>query len=525
MRTSTFVFAFCGVAALALGQNPCEKLKSLETADAVFTTVELVPAGPVPSAAGRGGAAPAGRGAAPAAAAPAGRGAAPAAAGGRGAAAPAQLPAYCHVAATLKPSSDSDIKMELYMPAEGWNGKFQMLGNGGWAGSIQGIGGMQSALREGYAASATDTGHQGGNGMFALGHPEKITDFAYRAVHDTAVKSKALITAYYGKAPKYSYWNGCSTGGRQALVEVTKFPDDFDGVIAGAPANPHIHLHAAGVERSLELMKNNAPLTQAKVDTLHKAILDQCDELDGVKDGLIGDPHRCKFDPASLLCKGADSDSCLTPGQVETVKITFGDIKTKKGEVIWTGFEPGSELQVGSLRTVPTAPGGGWDSIRILGHQDADYDWHKFDLDADVALSDKAGIDALTSDLSKFKQHGGKLLLYHGWADPTIPPGHTVLYYESVLSTMGKKQDDWVRMFMVPGMQHCSGGLGTDQFNKMAVIERWRESNEAPAQIVASHVTGGQVDMTRPLCPYPQAAVYKGTGSTNDAASFSCKLQ
>jgi feruloyl esterase len=524
MRTSMFAFAFCGAAALALAQNPCEKLKSLQTADAMFTTVEMVPAGPVP--------APAGGGTAAAAAPAAGRGAA---GGGRGAAAPAMLPAYCRVAATLKPSFDSDIKMELYLPVEGWNGKFEMMGNGGWAGSIQGIGQMQAALREGYAASATDTGHEGGNGMFALDHPEKITDFAYRAVHETAVKSKMLITAYYGKAPKYSYWNGCSTGGRQALVEVTKFPDDFDGVIAGAPANPHIHLHAAGVERSIELAKNNAPLTQAKVESLHRAILGQCDALDGVKDGLIGDPHKCKFDPASLLCKGADSDACLTAGQVETVKIAFGDVKTRKGEVIWTGYEPGSELQVTSLRTVPTPTGGGWDSIRILGHQDASYDWHKFDLDADVALADKAGIDALTSDLSKFKQHGGKLLLYHGWADPAIPPGHTVLYYESVLATMGKKQDGkkqedqkqeaWMRLFMVPGMQHCSGGSGTDQFNKMAVLERWREGGEAPAQIVASHVTGGQVDMTRPLCPYPQVAVYKGAGSTNAAASFSCKAQ
>ncbi len=415
--------------------------------------------------------------------------------------------------------------MELYLPAENWNGKFQMLGNGGWAGSIQGIAGMQSALREGYATSATDTGHEGGNGMFALGHPEKITDFAYRAVHETVVKSKMLIKAYYGKEPKYSYWNGCSTGGRQALVEVTKFPDDFDGVIAGAPANPHIHLHASGVERSAELMKNNAPLTQAKVEALHKAVLDQCDAVDGVKDGLIGDPHRCKFDPVSLLCKSAPSDNCLTQPEVDTVKIVFGDIKTKKGEIIWTGFEPGSELQVGSLRTVPAAlTGGGWDSIRILGHQDANYDWHKFDLDADVALADKAGIDALTSDLTAFKKHGGKLLMYHGWADPTIPPGHTVLYYESVLDKMGKKQEDWMRLFMVPGMQHCSGGLGTDQFNKMGVIERWREGNQAPEQIVADHVSNGQVDMSRPLCPFPQEAVYKGTGSTNDSASFSCKL-
>ncbi len=232
------------------------------------------------------------------------------------------------MAATLKPSTDSDIKMELYLPAENWNGKFVMQGNGGWAGSIQGLAAMQAALREGYATSATDTGHSGGDGMFALGHPEKITDFAYRAVHETAVKSKMLIKAYYGKDPKYSYWNGCSTGGRQGLVEVTKFPDDFDGVIAGAPANPHIHLHAAGVERSIELIKNNTPLTQAKVNALHQAILDHCDALDGVKDGLIGDPTKCKFNPESMLCKGADSDNCLTPGQAETVKIEFGDIKT-----------------------------------------------------------------------------------------------------------------------------------------------------------------------------------------------------
>ena len=512
MRTSTFLLALCGAASLAFAQTPCEKLKSLQPSDAVFTTVELVPAGPAPAPPGRGGAAPA-------AAAPAGR-------GGRGAAAPPLLPAYCRVAATLKPSSDSVIKMELYLPAENWNGKFEMQGNGGWAGSIQGIGGMQAALREGYATSATDTGHEGGNGMFALDHPEKITDFAYRAVHETVVKSKMLIKAYYGKDAKYSYWNGCSTGGRQGLVEVTKFPDDFDGVLAGAPANPHIHLHAAGVERSRELMLNNAPLTQGKLEALHKAILAQCDAIDGAKDGLIENPHKCKFDPTSMLCRGADSDNCLTEGQVKTVKIEFGDIKTKKGEVIWTGYEPGTELQVASFTRVPTSiTGGGWDSIRILGHQDANYDPAKFDLDADVALADKAGIDALTSDLSAFKAHGGKLLLYHGWADQAIPPGHTILFYESVLNKMGKKQDDWMRLFMVPGMMHCSGGSGTDQFNKMAVLERWREGGTAPDQIIAEHVANGQVEMTRPLCPYPQQAVYNGAGSMNDAANFSCKVK
>jgi feruloyl esterase len=512
MRTSTFLarlsVALCGAASLALAQTPCDQLKSLSLPDTTFTAVESVAAGPYRPPAG------------------AGRGAGgPAPATGRGGAQPLMLPAHCRVAATLKPSADSEIKMEAWLPTENWNGKFQMVGNGGWAGIIS-FPQMAAALREGYATASTDTGHEGGNGMFALGHSEKIVDFGWRAVHDTVVKSKALVAAFYGGNPKYSYWNGCSTGGRQALVEVTKFPDDFDGVLAGAPANPHIHLHAAGVERSIELMNNpQGALSQAKVETLHKAVLQVCDALDGVKDGLIGNPHKCHFDPAALLCKGADSDACLTAPQVETVKIVYADVKTKKGEIIWTGFEPGGELQYASLRNIPTQPGGGWDSIRILGHQDASYDFHKFDLDSDVELADKSGIDAHTYDLSPFKKHGGKLLMYHGWADPAISPGNTVNFYNGVLEKMGKKQDDWLRLFMVPGMQHCGGGAGTDQFNKMAVLERWREDGMAPAQILASHVTNGQVDMTRPLCPYPQVAVYKGSGSTNDAANFSCKAQ
>jgi len=519
-RTTTFLgqvsAALCGAASLTFAQSPCDRLKSLSLADTTFTAVESVATGPYLPPGGRGPVA------AVAPAPAAGRGA-PAA--GRGAA-PAQiLPAHCRVAATLKPSADSDIKMELWMPTDNWNGKFQMVGNGGWAGTIS-FPAMASALREGYAAASTDTGHQGADGMFALGHPEKIVDFGWRAVHETVVESKALIAAFYGGNPKYSYWNGCSTGGRQALVEVTKFPNDFDGVLAGAPANPHIHLHASSVERSIELMKNpQGVLTQAKVETLHNAILTACDALDGVKDGLIGDPHRCHFDPAPLLCKGADSDSCLTAAQVETVKIVFGDVKTKKGDTIWTGFEPGGELAYASLLRIPTQPGGGWDSIRILGHQDANYDVHNFDLDTDVELADRAGIDALTFDLSGFKSHGGKLLLYHGWADQLIPPGNTVNFYSAVLRKMGARQDDWMRLFMVQGMQHCSGGSGTDQFNKMAVIERWREGGKAPEQIVAAHVTNAQIDMTRPLCPYPQVAVYKGSGSTNDAGNFSCKVK
>jgi feruloyl esterase len=504
MRTLMFLTrlgaAAFGVVCLVVAETPCDHLKSLALPGTTFTAVEAVAAGPYQAPARAG-------------------------AGAGVAVTPQILPAHCRVAATLAPSQDSDIKMELWLPLENWNGKFQMVGNGGWAGIIS-FPQMAAALREGYATASTDTGHEGGNGMFALGHPEKIVDFAWRAVHETAVKSKALIQAYYGQSSKYSYWNGCSTGGRQALVEVTKFPDDFDGVIAGAPANPHIHLHAAGVERSIEMMKNpGGALSEANVETLHKAVLAKCDALDGVKDGLIGNPAKCHFDPASLLCKGEDSEGCLTAAQLQTVKIMFADVKTKKGEIIWTGYAPGSELQVGSLKTIPTQPGGGWDSIRILGHQDANYDFHKFDLDSDVELADKSGIDAHTNDLSAFKKHGGKLLLYHGWADPGIAPGNTVNFYSAVLGKMGPDQSDWMKLYMIPGMLHCGGGPGTDQFNKMAVIERWREEGKAPDQILATHVTNGQVDMTRPLCPYPQVAVYSGTGSTNDAGNFTCRAQ
>lgn len=519
-------FVLAAAAAAAFAQTPCDQFKPAFP-DAKVTSVEFVPAGPfaapqpqIPALPALTPATDAGAGR--------GRGGPGGARAGRGGGAPAPVivPAYCRVMMILTPSADSLIEAAVFLPMENWNGKLQVVGNGGWAGTVS-YPQMAAALREGYATASNDTGHRandvGGGGMFALGHPEKITDFAYRAMHETVVKAKALTTSFYGRGPKYSYYNGCSTGGRQGLIEATKFPEDFDAISAGAPANPHVHLHAAGVERSLELMKNNAPLSQSKVEALHKAVMDTCDTLDGVKDGIIGNPPACHYDPSALLCKNGDGPNCLTQAEVNTVKIVFGDVKTKSGDVIWTGYAPGTEMEVGALRTVPTGPGGVWDVIRILGHQDKDYDWHNFDLEAEVAQADKAGIDTLTYDLSGFKAHGGKLLLYHGWFDYGIPPGHTVSYYNSVLAEMGKKQDSWLRLYMEPGMAHCGGGPGPDQFNKMGVIERWREAGEAPGAILASHVTNGTVDMTRPLCPYPQVAVYKGVGSTNDAANFSCK--
>lgn len=525
MLRLSLLLAVVFAATSAFAQNPCGQLK-VSFPDATVTSIQFVPAGPFKAPAPQIAAIPAPE----ADAEPGGSGdlarAAAAPAARRGGAAPLPVPAYCRVMMILMPSSDSKIEAALFLPTEDWNGKLQVVGNGGWAGIVS-YPQLADALREGYATASNDTGHRaadmGGGGMFALGHPEKITDFAYRAMHETTVKAKAIVAEFYGRNAKYSYYNGCSTGGRQGLVEATRFPDDFDAIAAGAPANPHVHLHAAGVQRNLELMKNNAPLSQEKVEALHKAVMDKCDTLDGVKDGIISNPEACHFDYSEMLCKNSDGATCLTPAELKTVQIVFGDVKTQSGEVIWTGYPVGTELQLASLRNVPKAPGGVWDVIRILGHQDKNYDWHHFDLDREVTQADKAGIDALTYDLSAFKAHGGKLLLYHGWADPGIPPGHTVLYYKNVLATMGPNQSDWLRLYMEPGMAHCRGGAGPDQFNKMGVIERWREAGEAPGAILASRVTNGTVDMTRPLCPYPQVAVYNGAGSTNYAASFSCK--
>jgi feruloyl esterase len=244
-----------------------------------------------------------------------------------------------------------------------------------------------------------------------------------------------------------------------------------------------------------------------------------------VKDGLINNPRACKFDASVLLCKGADSDNCLTPPQLESVKRAYGTTKTKSGDVVFPGKEPGSETGWGGVLAGQTAPGVSVGSFQVA-YNDANWDAKTFDLDRDLKITDeKVGsiINAVNADLSGFKAHGGKLLLYHGWNDTAISPRNSINYYESVLRKMNGKQDNWVRLFMAPGMQHCGGGPGPNQINYMAVMERWRESNVAPDTMIAYHVANNRVDMTRPLCPYPQVATYKGTGSVNDAVNFICK--
>jgi len=509
-------FALTGAASILPAETPCENLKSLNLTNVTFTTVESVPAGPFkqPQAPGR---------AQQAAAA----GFANAANAGRGGAPALMLPAHCRVAMVLTPSSDSHIQMELWLPATAdWNGKFEAVGNGGWAGSIT-FPAMAQALKEGYATASNDTGHMGGDPVFGLGHPEKLVDFAWRANHEMTVQSKAIINSYYGKQSKLNYWNGCSTGGRQGLMEAQKFPTDFDAVIAGAPANWQTHLHAWDMNVAVTAIKHpDMFLTPGKMATINKAVLAQCDAMDGVKDGILNDPRKCKFDPSVLLCKGADSDACLTQAQVEGAKLVYAAAKKKDGTFIFPGKEPGSEIGWGQqLNPIKTPMALHLGTFQVATYQDANWDWRNFDLDRDVAAADeKFGYVNAPYDLSGFKMRGGKLLLYHGWNDTAISPENTINYYDNVLKKMGAKQDSWMRLYMVPGMNHCQGGVGTDQFNKMGVVERWRESNQAPEQIIAAHVTGATVDMTRPLCPYPQVAVYKGTGSTNDSASFSCKM-
>jgi feruloyl esterase len=442
---------------------------------------------------------------------------------GPNAAPPIQLPSHCRVVLVLTPSADSHIETELWLP-EKWNGKFQAVGNGGWAGTIP-YAAMGRALGDGYATAGTDTGHKGANALFAIGHPEKLIDLGYRAVHETAVQSKTLISSYYRRPPELSYWNGCSTGGRQGLVSAQKYPEDFDAIIAGAPANYWSHLHAWDLAMSAAAMKDPAHgVTAAKLAVVNKAVLDACDARDGVKDGFLNEPRSCTFDVASLQCTAGDADSCLTAAQVALLKRMYAPARTTSGRDVFAGMDPGSELGW-TARITGQPPGVAVGSFQVA-YQDAQWDPRSFDLDRDLPIVDQrvgSVLDAIAPDLSAFKKRGGKLLLYHGWNDTAISAGNTINYYNSVLGEMGRDQSDWIRLFMAPGMGHCQGGVGPGQVNWMAVLERWRESDQAPDRIDAARVVKGRVEMTRPLCPYPQIARYTGAGDTNDAASFVCR--
>lgn len=439
------------------------------------------------------------------------------------------LPGFCRVAATMRPTSDSVIKIEVWLPpAEAWNGKFMAVGNGGQAGEIY-YHKMGLPLTLGYAVASTDTGHEGkgDDGSYALGHPEKVIDFGYRAVHEMVLKSKAIVAEYYARSAKYAYWNGCSTGGRQGIEDLQRYPADFDGVIAGAPAiNPRSAVQVVGVAQAVH--KSDASLIPAsKFPVIQKAALDACDAKDGVKDGIIEDPTRCKFDPGLLLCKGPDAPDCLTAAQVESARKAYSPVvNPRTKEQIFPGFEPGSEKGWG-FAAGPQPPQLTLTGLRNRVFKDPNWDYQTFNFDSDVARLDRESqaINAMDPNLRPFFNHGGKLLQYHGWNDNLIAPENSVNYYKTVADTLGgaSKISDSYRLFMVPGMAHCRGGDGTDRFDPVSAMEQWVEKRKAPDSILASRYAGDKVDRTRPLCPYPQVAVYKGSGSTDDAANFACK--
>jgi len=432
---------------------------------------------------------------------------------------------FCRVAATLTPTSDSDIKIEVWMPVSGWNGNFQAVGNGGWSGSLN-YTAMATAIAGGYATSSTDTGHTGGSASFALGHPEKLIDFAYRSEHEMTVQAKTILTAFYGKAVHLSYWNGCSAGGKQGLMEAQRYPEDFNGIVAGSPAANWTGRAAQAIWVAQAVHLDDASyIPPEKYPAIHRAVLDACDRLDGVEDGVLEDPSRCHFDPKVIECKAADSTDCLTAAQVEAArKIYAPSTNPRTGQKLYPGLAPGSEA---GWRTwggpQPLSIAG--DYFRFVLFQNPNWDFRTLNFDQDIARAEQlegSRLNATNPNLRPFFTHGGKLIQYHGWSDPQISPGNSVEYFASVRKQLGDVQE-WYRLFMVPGMAHCGGGDGTSTFDMMAALQRWVEEQHPPDRIEASRVRNGKSDRTRPLCPYPQTAVYKGSGSTDDGANFTCR--
>jgi feruloyl esterase len=447
--------------------------------------------------------------------------------GGGGAAVFARLPEFCRVAATLTPTTDSDIKIEVWLPVSGWNGKFQAVGNGGWAGSIV-YTALAQALAAGYASASTDTGHTGNNAAFAVGHPEKVIDLGYRSVHEMTAKAKALINTFYGAPPKLSIWNGCSQGGRQGITAAVRYPEDFDAVVAGAPAVNWMHLHAGRMAANRAANATPAAtIPRAKYQLVHDAVLAACDAGDGVKDGVLENPLACRFDPQVLQCRAGQSpESCLTPEQVTSVRSLYAPVVNPRKQPVLPGLVPGTELGW-AVAAAPQPVATALDAFRYLLYKDASWDASRFDPAVDIDRMLQADRDdvlgSTSTDLKAFFDRGGKLLMYHGWSDAQVTPLNSIEYFNKVVERFGRGAvGKSVQLYMAPGMNHCQGGNGPDQFDKVAPLEQWISTGTAPARIIASHVTAGVVDRTRPLCPYGQVAQWDGRNSTNDASSFAC---
>jgi feruloyl esterase len=521
------LFRFGTIVALSLitrtvfAQQSCESLKDLKLPRTSITSAVMVAAGPFSTTD----------------------------AGAGAATTPAiTVPAHCEVKGVIRPSRDSEIKFAVWLPATGWNGKYLQEGNGGWAGSIP-YRSMIDPLSRGYATAATDDGHDGGGGgaAWAIGHPEKLIDFGYRAVHETSVQAKAIIRALYGRDPSLNYFAGCSDGGREALMEAQRYPEDFNGIVAGAPANNWSHLFTGFVwneQASLNSAGSNIP--PAKLPAIQNAVLTACDAQDGLKDRLLENPQTCRFDPSVLLCKGNESSECLTAPQIEALKKVYaGPKNSRTGEQIFPGYPPGTEAAPGTW-AVWITPANPASAIQFnFGNtyygqavfEDPKWDFRRLNFDTDVKFGDdKVGsmLNSTSPDLRSFRAEGGKLIQYHGWGDAAISAINSIDYYKSVEVFLSKFPDprsapdrpttDFYRLFMVPGMGHCGGGVGPNSFDAFSALETWVEKGIAPEQIIGTGPVPGDPSkkMTRPLCPYPNVARYKGIGEPNDAANFVC---
>jgi hypothetical protein len=465
------------------------------------------------------------------------------------------VPAFCRVVVVAKPTADSEIRIEVWMPLAGWNGKLQGIGNGGFAGVIDYMQ-LGAAVSKGYAVTGTSDGHDAPTPLeagWALGHPEKVVDFGHRGIHEMTRVAKETVRAFYGKDAQRSYFAGCSDGGREALMEAQRYPADYDGILAGAPANYWTALlSTAAVDTQALTLDAASFIPQAKIPAISAAVLAACDKLDGVSDGVLNDPRECHFNPATIQCKASeDTDKCLTAPQAAALKKIYAGPHDAHGHEVFPGFLPGSEDGPGGwgLWITGAAPARSLMALFGIGYfsnmvyQDRNWDYKTFTLEAGLKLADQttaSALNATDADLKPFQARGGKLILYHGWNDPAIPALNTVNYFESVVGKLGQSEtDSFVRLYMVPGMQHCDNGPGPDSFGQVgqltfddpqrsvyAALEQWVEKGAAPSTIIAAKYEGDDrqhLKMTRPLCAYPLVAKYNGKGDTNDAASFVCE--
>jgi len=444
-----------------------------------------------------------------------------------------KTPSFCRIGGVIRPSNDSEIHFEVWLPDSAWNGRFRGVGNGGFAGSLN-YSEMAAALHDGYATASTDTGHRadGIDADWALGHPEKITDFGYRAIHEMTLKAKAIIQSFYGEAPKHSFFASCSNGGRQALMEAQRFPDDYDGILAGAPANFWTHLLVANFYTSgVPMLENPARyLPKEKIPAIAKAVLAACDASDGLKDGIITDPTSCHFDPNAILCKGLETNNCLTRPQIATLKAVY-----QGAPGVYPGYEPGGEDGPGgwSAWITGSKPGSSAGALfstgflRNMVFNDAKWTYKGTNLADTLATADaKMGpiLNSVDPNLKPFADRGGKLIMYHGWSDAAIPPLNAIDYYKSIGVN---NLQEFSRLYMLPGVQHCFGGPGPSSYSEMFTsLVAWVEKDAAPSSIVATKFKNDDpsqpIEMKRPMCPYPLEPTYDGKGDPKDASSFSC---